>query len=153
MLATVMECTSVCVKMWVINKINLDDWLTVHLSVTWCTMCIKLEISQGNKIKLYLNRLMSCSCSIRCVIMSYYLYLFFVILILFHSDHNAVYMFKIQFKRNASSNLRIYSNNSKTSNDFNTVLSYFIYLSCMVYTNTDIHLWGWPTKDRSMTEL
>ena len=53
---------------------------------------------------------------------SYYLYLFFVIIILFQNDYN---LCKINFTRNTTSNSRIFRTNFNTSNDLNTILTYF----------------------------
>jgi hypothetical protein len=54
------------------------------------------------------------------------------------NDYNTVYVYKIHFTRNISSNLLIYSTDLKIINDFNTILSYFYPLMRYFFSNIDV---------------
>jgi hypothetical protein len=44
-----------------------------------------------------------------------------------------LYICKIHYTKNTSSNIHMYSTNCKTTNDFNTILKYFMFIIYALY--------------------
>ena len=64
-----------------------------------------------------------------------------------------LYIYKIHFTRSTSSNLHTCSINFKTSNNLNTILTYFIHYNLHFVQILMCTPWGWPTKVRNMSQF